>query len=225
MYQQTLLLYFSHIFVYILLVSLIVLYLWKACDNHLRQLKGSRLGRFAFHELTSNIDLFNPLDAPLHVLFVQSDAGVNGEIFAHFEHQFDSFVVSPGQTVNSGDLPNVLLTQGTLNSLDIIPLGKIDTFSAVTAQVGDGGYVVPWLQLTQPGVPTTYSLDIAGLDVGLPKLKAMASSVSESSVAATATTKSESALSEAASQGARTTSEGEKLPTWRWARTLCSPTS
>ncbi|THV03542.1 hypothetical protein K435DRAFT_962414 [Dendrothele bispora CBS 962.96] len=157
--------------------------------------------------VTIDIDLFNPLDAPLHVLFVQSDAGVNGEIFAHFEHQFDSFVVGPGQTVNSGDIPNVLLTQGAIASLDIIPLAMLDTFSAVTAQVGDGGYVVPWLQLTQPGVPTTYTLDLLGLDVGLPKLKAMASSVSESSVAATATTKSESASSEAASQGARTTSE------------------
>jgi len=159
--------------------------------------------------VTVDIDLFNPLDTPLHVLFIQSDGKVDGTTFAHFEHAFDNFVIGPGETVNSGDIPNVLLTQGALASLDIIPLGMLDAFSAVTAQIGDGGYVVPWLQVVQLGVPTAYDLNLAGLlNVGLPSLKAMVSSMSESSVAATATTKeSQSSGSASTSRAAETTSE------------------
>ncbi|CAL1708136.1 unnamed protein product [Somion occarium] len=140
--------------------------------------------------VTINVDIFNPLDAELRILFIQDDAKVDGTTFAHFDHQFEDFVIPPGQTVNSGPIDNVLLVQGAIASLGIIPLGKLDTFNAVTAQIGEGGYTIPWLQLMQMGVPTTYNLDILGISVGIPQFKSMASSMSASSVAKTATTAS-----------------------------------
>jgi hypothetical protein len=112
--------------------------------------------------VTVNFDLHNPLDATMKVLFVQNDAGVNGQIFSHFDQAFDSFVVGPGQTVNSGDIPNVLLTQGAIATLAIVG-DPLDLASAVTVQIGDGGYTIPWLQLKQSSVPTSYDLDLGGL--------------------------------------------------------------
>lgn len=106
--------------------------------------------------------------------------GVNGEIYAHFDQPFSSFTIPSGQTVNSGTFGNVLLTQGALASLGIIPLGYLDTFTAVTTTVGDNGYQVPWLQLQQTHVPTTYelALDLAGMAA---KAKAISASLESSS--------------------------------------------
>ena len=70
----------------------------------------------------------------MEIAFTQVDSGVNGETFAHFDQAFDSFVVPAHGTANSGRVPNVLLTQGAIASLGIIPLGKLDVFSAVTAK-------------------------------------------------------------------------------------------
>ena len=70
----------------------------------------------------------------MEIAFTQVDSGVNGETFAHFDQGFDSFVVPAHGTANSGRVPNVLLTQGAIASLGIIPLGKLDVFSAVTAK-------------------------------------------------------------------------------------------
>jgi len=78
--------------------------------------------------------IYNPLDIDLVIEFVQADASVNGQIFAHFDQAFDSFVVPPGQIVSSGTFGNVLLTQGAIASLAIIPLGYLDVASANTAQ-------------------------------------------------------------------------------------------
>ncbi len=74
------------------------------------------------------------MDAELNIQFVQTDAGVNGEIFAHFDQGFDSFVVPAHGTANSGTFGNVLLTNGALASLVIIPLGFLDISVAITVQ-------------------------------------------------------------------------------------------
>lgn len=126
--------------------------------------------------------MHNPLDADLVLEFVQSDAGVNGETFAQFSQPFDSFIVPPGQTVNSGVFGNVLLTQGAIASLDIIPLGFLDVQAAATVRIGQGGYQVPFLKLQQQGVPTAYdlSLDTAAA-------KEVASSAAASSLSASET--------------------------------------
>jgi hypothetical protein len=158
--------------------------------------------------VTVNFDLHNSLDAPLKVLFVQNDAGVNGEIFSHFEHAFDNFVIGPGQTVNSGDIPNVLLTQGAIATLGIVG-DPLDLASAVTAQIGDGGYTIPWLQLQQSAVPTNYDLDLGGLSLQIAgsklssgqmsQIKGMVSSMlgEGSSVVSSVTSAASSIISEA----------------------------
>ena len=59
-----------------------------------------------------------------------SAAGLNGTTYATFDHTFDKpLVVKPLGTANSGSVPKVLLTQGALASLDIIPVGKLDLIS------------------------------------------------------------------------------------------------
>lgn len=68
----------------------------------------------------ASFDIYNPLDTPLEITFVQADAYYQGVIYSHFDQSFDNFVVPPGQTVNSGLFGNVLLTQGTLGTLGIV---------------------------------------------------------------------------------------------------------
>ena len=55
---------------------------------------------------------------------------------------------------------NVLLTHGAIGSLGIIPLGMLDVSAAVTVRVGAGGYQIPFLKLSQNGVPTKYNVDL-----------------------------------------------------------------
>ncbi|KAH0589321.1 hypothetical protein H2248_005083 [Termitomyces sp. 'cryptogamus'] len=108
--------------------------------------------------VTVDFDVHNPLGAELVIEFVQSDSGVNGKTYASFGQHFDSFIVPPNQTANSGPIPNVLLVQGAMNSLAIIPLGVLDVSAATTLRVGQGGYQIPWLKLDQKAVPTKYNL-------------------------------------------------------------------
>ncbi|KAJ3518119.1 hypothetical protein NLJ89_g70 [Agrocybe chaxingu] len=72
--------------------------------------------------------LHNPLDADLVIEFVQSDSGVNGLTYAQFSQPFSNFVVPARAT------------------------------AAVTLRVGQGGYQVPFLKLSQNRIPTTYDL-------------------------------------------------------------------
>jgi hypothetical protein len=82
-----------------------------------------------------DIDLSNPLDSDLTINFLQSDAGVNGINYAHVDFAFNpGFVVPAHGTANTGSIPNVFLVQGVIASLDIIPLGELDVFSAITNQ-------------------------------------------------------------------------------------------
>ncbi|EPQ57376.1 hypothetical protein GLOTRDRAFT_120580 [Gloeophyllum trabeum ATCC 11539] len=128
-----------------------------------------------------NFDVSNPLDTPLVIEFVQDDSGVNGDIYAHFDQAFDSFVVPPHSTANSGTFGNVVLVKGALASLGIIPLGYLDVFSVATTLVGEGGYRIPWLHLTQKNVPTTYNLALS-----LDALQAAAKSIAVSGTAGSA---------------------------------------
>jgi len=108
--------------------------------------------------VTINFDVVNPTAAPLVIKFVQSDGKLDGETFAHFDFAFDSFVIPPFSKVNSGPVPNVLLTQGATASLGIIPRGVLDIFAAQTVTIGEDGYEIPWLQVVQPQVPTSYTI-------------------------------------------------------------------
>jgi hypothetical protein len=81
----------------------------------------------------ASFEVYNPLDADFVIKHVQADASVNGEVYARFSQAFDGFIVPPSQTVSSGEFPNVLLTQGAVLSLGIIPLGYLDIASAATA--------------------------------------------------------------------------------------------
>ncbi|KAG6857277.1 hypothetical protein H0H87_007110 [Tephrocybe sp. NHM501043] len=138
-----------------------------------------------------NFDVHNPLDADLVIEFVQSDSGVNGVTYAHFEQPFSSFVVPAGQSANSGDFPNVLLTQGAIASLDIIPLEYLDVSARNTVRVGGaGGYLVPWLPLEQTKVPTTYNLALSAVAM---KAKAKAITASSSASAVGSSTKASGA--------------------------------
>lgn len=65
---------------------------------------------------------------------MQADGLINGEIYAHLDQAFSSFVIPPKQTVNSGKFGNVKLVKGALASLPIIPLGYLDIQSVVTTR-------------------------------------------------------------------------------------------
>lgn len=104
--------------------------------------------------------IHNPLDTPITVETVQSDASLEGIVYAQFTQDFNGFVIGPGETVNSKIFKNVWLTQGALNSLDIIGVGYLDVKAAATVRVGDNGYIIPWLKLNQDRVPASYDLDL-----------------------------------------------------------------
>ncbi|KAG5646292.1 hypothetical protein DXG03_003889 [Asterophora parasitica] len=159
--------------------------------------------------VTVNFDVHNPLDTELALEFVQSDAGVNGLTYAAFGQGFPSFVVPAGATVNSGDIPNVLLTQGAIPSLDIIPLQYLDVSAAATVRVGGkGGYEVPWLKLSQEKVPTEYNL-VLGLTQLREKAEELRANGTSSAGVESSTTASVSATSEPLSTSATASEESK----------------
>jgi len=143
-----------------------------------------------------DFDIQNPLDTELVIEFVQSDSGVEGTTYAHFDQPFSSFVIPAKGTANSGKFDNVLLTQGAIASLDIIPLGYLDVSARSTARVGGGdGYEIPWLPLEQKNVPTAYQLD---LSLGALKKAAKASLASSAASSASSTASGSASQSESA---------------------------
>lgn len=119
------------------------------------------LATLVTNEINLSFDVTNPLDAELEISFVQADGLINGEIYAHLDQAFSSFVIPPKQTVNSGKFGNVKLVKGALASLPIIPLGYLDIQSVVTTRVGSGGYQIPWLHINQNHVTASYDLGVS----------------------------------------------------------------
>lgn len=114
------------------------------------------------NEVTVNFDVENPFDAELRIKFLQVDSGVDGTTYAQFSQAFDSFVIPPHGTENSGNVPHVLLPLGAIATLGIIPLGILDVSLASTSVIGPDGYTIPWLQYHQDAVPTTYNIALFG---------------------------------------------------------------
>ncbi|KAG2078952.1 hypothetical protein BDR04DRAFT_1124058 [Suillus decipiens] len=119
------------------------------------------------NEINLSFDVTNPLDAELEISFVQADGLINGEIYAHLDQAFSSFVIPPKQTVNSGKFGNVKLVKGALASLPIIPLGYLDIQCVATTRVGSGGYQIPWLHINQNHVTASYDFGISLADLSL----------------------------------------------------------
>lgn len=59
---------------------------------------------------------------------IQSTGSLDGTVYAQFTTTFDSgdYVIPPGETVVSPTIENVLLVQGAIASLAIIPDGILD---------------------------------------------------------------------------------------------------
>ncbi|TFK42135.1 hypothetical protein BDQ12DRAFT_710429 [Crucibulum laeve] len=114
--------------------------------------------------ISINFDVKNPLPIELTIDRVVSSAGINGTVFATFDHTFATPVVVPILgTKNSGTIDNVLLTQGATASLDIIPLGVLDLISTdvfirAGTIFGKLGVPIPITGLKQKAVPTNYTL-------------------------------------------------------------------
>ncbi|KAG1812612.1 uncharacterized protein BJ212DRAFT_460083 [Suillus subaureus] len=123
------------------------------------------LATLVTNEINLSFDVTNPLDAELEISFVQADGLINGEIYAHLDQAFSSFVIPPKQTVNSGKFGNVKLVKGALASLPIIPLGYLDIQSVVTTRAGSGGYQIPWLHINQNHVTASYDLGVSLADL------------------------------------------------------------
>ncbi|KAJ7117079.1 hypothetical protein C8R44DRAFT_983351 [Mycena epipterygia] len=116
--------------------------------------------------VTIDFEAQNPLLFELTLDSVSTQAGLNGTVFASFEHNFPKpVIVRPLGQANSGNITNVLLTQGATASLAIIPFGVLDLINVdvnVRALTIDGIGGVPLLisGLHQTSVPTTYDLDL-----------------------------------------------------------------
>lgn len=74
------------------------------------------------------------------------------------------FVIPHGRTLV---VSKILFVQEALASLLVTP----HVFNAATAQVGDNGYMSPWLQLSQLSVSVSHTPDLGLTDLGLPQLK------------------------------------------------------
>ncbi|KAH7108191.1 hypothetical protein BKA62DRAFT_764259 [Auriculariales sp. MPI-PUGE-AT-0066] len=116
------------------------------------------------NEVIVDFDVENPLDTDMRVTNLQSDSGLHGITYAQFSTVFDNYLIPSHQTVNSGPVEHVILPQGAIPTLDIIPEERLDVAFASTAIVGEGGngYTLPWLQYQQDNIPTTYDLVVAG---------------------------------------------------------------
>jgi len=109
--------------------------------------------------VSGGVDIHNPVDVDMVVESVQAEGRVNGQVYAFFAHVFDGgFLVPGGQTVNSGMFNDVNLTQGVLPLLDLLPLETLDIDVAATVRIGQGGYQLPWLKLSQTNVPFTLQI-------------------------------------------------------------------
>ncbi|KAE9401586.1 hypothetical protein BT96DRAFT_918717 [Gymnopus androsaceus JB14] len=163
--------------------------------------------------LVTNFGIFNPLDTELIVLGIQSTGSLDGTVYAQFTTTFDSgdYVIPPGETVVSPTIENVLLVQGAIASLAIIPDGILDVAAANTIQVGVGGYTLPWLQINQSSVPTTYNLDLTdgiSLDSLLSNATSVVSSLVSGNITSATASQSGSASASASASASSAPSNG-----------------
>ncbi|KAH7101303.1 hypothetical protein BKA62DRAFT_830342 [Auriculariales sp. MPI-PUGE-AT-0066] len=114
-----------------------------------------------------NFDVKNPLPIELTIDSISSKASVNGTVYVDFTHTFTPPLIVPILgTANSGNITNVLLVQGAIPSLDIIPLGYVDlpdTDAKVRAAtiLGHLGIPIELDNLKQTNVTATYTLDLS----------------------------------------------------------------
>ncbi|KAJ7192809.1 hypothetical protein GGX14DRAFT_593850 [Mycena pura] len=113
-----------------------------------------------------NFNTQNILPFELTIDSITSTAGINNTVFASFDHSFGlhPVVVPPLGKQNSGNITNVLLTQGATASLAIIPLGILDLINTnVNVRAGTilgiGGVPLAITGLHQASVPTTCVTD------------------------------------------------------------------
>ncbi|KAJ7469009.1 hypothetical protein FB451DRAFT_1255536 [Mycena latifolia] len=117
--------------------------------------------------VTVNFEAQNPLLFELTLDSVSTSAGLNGTEFASFQHTFARpVVVPPLHQANSGNITDVLLTQGATASLAIIPFGVLDLLNVdINVRAGSifgiGGVPLAITGLKQSSVPTTYNLDLS----------------------------------------------------------------
>ncbi|KAJ7079435.1 hypothetical protein B0H15DRAFT_858732 [Mycena belliarum] len=116
--------------------------------------------------VTISFGVQNPLPFELTIDKITTSAGLNGTEFASFAHTFATpVVVPPFGGASSGNISNVLLTQGADASLAIIPFGVLDLLN-VDADVralsisGHGGIPLAIDGLHQSSVPTKYTLSL-----------------------------------------------------------------
>ncbi|KAG6878029.1 hypothetical protein C0993_000569 [Termitomyces sp. T159_Od127] len=77
--------------------------------------------------MTLDLEAKNPLPFELSIDRVVTSAGLNGTVFAEFDHTFSTpFVIGPLATANSGIFGDVSLPRGANASLAIIPVGALD---------------------------------------------------------------------------------------------------
>ncbi|KAF7332867.1 hypothetical protein MVEN_02391700 [Mycena venus] len=111
--------------------------------------------------VTIDFEAQNPLLFELTIDSVSTTAGLNGTTYAAFDHKFTRpVVVPPLSQANSGNITNVLLTQGATASLAIIPFGVLDLLNVdVNVRAGSlfgiGGVPLVISGLHQSSVPTT----------------------------------------------------------------------
>jgi len=113
-----------------------------------------------------NFTVKNPLIIELTIDSITSTAGLNGTVFATFNHTFATPLVVPILgSANSGTINNVFLPQGAEATLNIVPFGVLDlldTNANVRAGTifGLGGVPIAIDGLVQDNVPTTYTLEL-----------------------------------------------------------------
>ncbi|CAK5265934.1 unnamed protein product [Mycena citricolor] len=108
----------------------------------------------------------NSLPFELTLESVKSSAGINGTEYASFAYTFPKpVVIPPFGSASSGEIPNVLLTQGATAALNIIPLGFLDlldvdiTLKALTID-GHLGIPLNITGLKQNNITTSYTLSL-----------------------------------------------------------------
>ncbi|KAK7015446.1 hypothetical protein R3P38DRAFT_3570978, partial [Favolaschia claudopus] len=103
----------------------------------------------------------NPFNLELTLDSLLTNAGLNGTGFASLDHTFvPQVVIPPLGTAQSGNIADVLLTQGLNSFLNIVPVGALDLLggsSNVRAGSISGvrGAPLKITDLEQTGVPAS----------------------------------------------------------------------